>query len=114
MPTALATVSFVFSRAGRLGKRTRLIKIAEATNVSESSTNAAFVPNNPVTTPPIAAPVVNMIDHVTDAIAFAGSNSRSETIDGMAAVLAGSKNAENASCNTVSTYTSHIGAGSAE
>jgi hypothetical protein len=108
MPTAFATVSFDFSRAGRFGKRTRLIKIAEARNVSESRMNAAFVPNNPVTTPPMAAPVVNMIDHVTDAMAFAGSNSRSETMDGMAAVFAGSKKAENASCKTVSTYTSHI------
>jgi len=46
---------------------------------------------------PIAAPSVNITDHVTDAIAFAGISSCSETIEGMAAVFAGSKNAEKAS-----------------
>ena len=51
----------------------------------------------------MAAPSVNIADHVTDEIAFAGTSSRSETIDGTAAVLAGSKNVESPSCKTVST-----------
>ena len=42
------------------------------------------------------------------AMALAGTNSRSETIEGMAAVFAGSKNVEKASCKTVRRYTSHI------
>ena len=70
--------------------------MAEATNVRESRTNAALVPNKPVTKPPIAAPRVSITDQVTAAMALAGTNSRSETIDGIAAVFAGSKNVENA------------------
>src|SRR5438034_6918883 len=100
MPSALPTVSFAFSRTGRLGKCTLAIKSAEATNESESSTNAAFVPNQPATNPPMAAPSVSITDHVTEAMALAASNSRSDTIEGIAAVLAGSKKAENASCKT--------------
>jgi len=53
----------------------------------------------------MAAPSVNITDHVTDEIAFAGTSSRSETIDGTAAVLAGSKNVDKPSWQTVSTYT---------
>src|SRR6266849_7606409 len=102
IPSALPMVTFAFSRGGRFGKRTLEIKSADATNESESSTNAALVPNQPATNPPIAAPEVNITDQVTEAIAFAESNSRSETIEGIAAVLAGSKNAENANCKTVS------------
>jgi hypothetical protein len=45
----------------------------------------------------MAAPMVSITDQVTAAMAFAGTSSRSETIEGMAAVLAGSKNDENAS-----------------
>src|SRR5713226_2810393 len=101
-------VSFAFARGGRFGKLTLAISAAEATNDSESSTKAAFVPNQPATKPPSAAPSVSMADQVTEAMALAGSSSRSETIEGIAAVLAGSKKAENASCKTVRTYTSHI------
>src|ERR1041385_9425102 len=111
MARALPIVSLVFGRSTRLGKRTVEISIADATNVSESSTNAALVPNDPATNPPMAAPRVSITDQVTEAIAFAGTNSRSETMEGIAAVFAGSKNVENASCKTVSTYTSHIWSG---
>src|ERR1700681_679580 len=93
MPRALPIVSRAFGRGGRLGIRTLAMSAAEATNVNESSTNATFVPNHPATNPPIAAPSVNITDQVTDAIAFAESNSRSETIDGIAAVLAGARRA---------------------
>src|SRR5438128_9801252 len=103
MPRAFPIVSFVFGRGGRFGKATLAINIAEATNDSESRMKAALVPNQPATNPPIAAPRVSIADHVTDEIALAESNSRSETIEGIAAVLAGSKNAEKASCKTVST-----------
>src|SRR6185503_4681887 len=103
MPSAFITVNFDFGRGGRLGNRTRMIKSAEATKVSESSTNAASVPNQPATNPPMTAPMVNIADQVTEAMAFAGTSSRSETIEGIAAVLAGSKNAEKASWKTVST-----------
>src|SRR5438552_8998831 len=108
MPTAFAIVSLAFARGGRFGKLTLAINPADAMNVRESSTKAALVPNQPATRPPSAAPSVNIADQVTDEMAFAGSSSRSETIEGIAAVLAGSKNAENASCKTVRTYTSHI------
>src|SRR5882672_11846810 len=108
MPSALPTVSFALTRAGRLGIFTLKISSADATKVSESSTKATSVPNQPATNPPIAAPSVSIADQVTDAIALAGNNSRSETIEGMAAVLAGSKNVEKANCMTVRTYTSHI------
>src|SRR2546426_675150 len=97
MPSAFAIVSFTFSRGGRLGKVTLAISIADATNDNESRTKAALVPNQPATNPPSAAPRVSIADHVTDAMALAGSSSRSETIEGMAAVLAGSKKAEKAS-----------------
>src|SRR5438132_13178621 len=102
MPSALAIVTFVFSRAGRLGKLTLAISNAEPTNDNESRRKAALVPNHPATNPPRAAPRVNIADHVTEAIALAGINSRSDTIEGIAAVLAGSKKAEKASCITVS------------
>ena len=59
--------------------------------------NAVSVPNHPATNPPIAAPSVNIADQVTEAMALADRSSRSETIEGIAAVLAGSKKAENAS-----------------
>src|SRR5712692_11114377 len=108
MPSAFAIVSFACGRGGLFGKLTLAIKTADATNESESSTKAALVPNQPATKPPSAAPSVSIADQVTEAMAFAGSSSRSETIEGTAAVLAGSKNAENASCKTVRTYTSHI------
>ena len=108
MPRALPTVNFVFGRSTRFGKRTVEISIADATKVSESRIKAALVPNDPATNPPRAAPSVSITDQVTEAIAFAGTNSRSETMEGIAAVFAGSKNVENASCKTVSTYTSHI------
>src|SRR5260370_32035281 len=108
MTSAFQIGSFAFGREARLGKRTLAISSADATKVNESSTKATFVPNQPATNPPIAAPRVNIADQVTDAIALAGSNSRSETIDGMPAVLAGSKKAENANCITVRTYTNHI------
>ena len=102
-PSAFAILSLAFSRGARLGKRTLAIRSAEATNETESRMKATFVPNQPATKPPIAAPSVSIADQVTDAMAFAESSSRSATIDGIAAVLAGSKKAENASCKTVST-----------
>src|SRR5262245_29299569 len=111
MPRAFPTVNFDLTRFGRCGNRTVAIKIAEATNVNESKMNAASVPNSPATNPPTAAPNVNITDQVTAAIAFAGTNSRSETIEGMTAVLAGSKKVENESWRTVSTYTSHLWSG---
>ena len=80
-----------------------MISKADARNVNESSMKAASVPNHPATKPPIAAPSVNIADQVTEAMAFAESNSRSETIEGIAAVFAGSKKAENASWKTVRT-----------
>jgi len=79
------------------------ISIAETTNVNESRMKATLVPNQPATNPPIAAPIVSIADQVTDAIALAETSSRSETIEGIAAVLAGSKKAENANCKTVRT-----------
>ena len=42
-----------------------------------------------------------MTDQVTEEIAFAATNSRSETRDGIAAVFAGSKKVERPSCSTV-------------
>ena len=42
----------------------------------------------------MAAPIVSIADHVTDEIAFAATSSRSSTTEGIAAVLAGSKNVE--------------------
>src|SRR5437764_15438193 len=108
MPSALLIINLALTRGGRLGKVTLANRIAEATNESEYRMNAAFVPNQPVTKPPNAAPSVSIADHVTEAMALAASNSRSDTIEGIAAVFAGSKKAENANCKTVSTYTSHI------
>src|SRR5205085_12501651 len=101
MPNIFPTVALDLTRDGRCGKLTLPIRIAEAMKVRESKTNAAFVPNNPVTTPPIAAPRVSITDQVTAAMALAGTNARADTIDGIAAVFAGSKNVENASCKTV-------------
>ena len=49
------------------------------------------MPNQPVTTPPIAAPSVSITDQVTEEMAFAETSSRSETIEGITAVFAGSK-----------------------
>src|ERR1700674_3715363 len=98
MPSAFAIVSFAFVRGGRFGTLTLAINPSDAMNAKESSTKAALVPTQPATKPPSAAHSVSIADHVTDEIAFAGSNSLSETIEGTAAVLAGSKNAENASC----------------
>src|SRR5436305_12444435 len=103
MPNTFSTVGLDFTRGGRCGKLTLPIRIAEAIKVRESRINAAFVPNSPVTKPPIAAPSVSITDQVTAAMALAGTNSRSETIDGIAAVFAGSKNVENASWKTVRT-----------
>ena len=103
IPRALPIVSFVLRRGDLLGKWTPAMSIAEATKVSESSTKAAFVPNQPATNPPMAAPSVSMTDHVIAEMALAASSSRLETSEGIAAVFAGSKNAENASCNTVRT-----------
>src|ERR1041384_4309202 len=103
MPRALPTVNLVFGRSARFGKRTVEISIADATNVSESSTNAALVPNDPATNRPKAAPSVSITDQVTEAIALAGTSSRSETIEVNAAVFAGKKNVENTSCKTVTT-----------
>src|SRR5262252_8465244 len=97
IPRAFPSESFAFGRAWRLGKCTLAINTAEARKVSESRTKAALVPNHPVIKPPIAAPIVNIADQVTEAIAFAGRSSRFETIDGIAAVFAGSKKVENAS-----------------
>ena len=78
------------------------ISAAESRYVSASRMKATSVPNHPVTTPPIAAPSVSIADQVTEEIAFAATSSRSETIEGITAVLAGSKNVESASCSTVS------------
>src|SRR5262249_57209755 len=100
-----------FARAGRFGNLTLQMSIAEATKVSESRIKAASVPNQPATNPPTAAPSVSITDQVTAAIAFAATSSWGATIEGIAAVLAGSKNAENASCRIVRTYTSHIWSG---
>ena len=96
-------MSLALGRAARFGNVTLAISRADAINDTESRMKAASVPNQPETKPPSAAPRVNITDQVTEAIAFAESNSRSETIEGMAAVLAGSKKAEKASCNTVRT-----------
>jgi hypothetical protein len=64
---------------------------------------ATSVPNQPVISPPIAAPSVSITDHVTEEIALAATSSRSSTIDGIAAVFAGSKNVERPSWRTVRT-----------
>ena len=72
-------------------------------NVSESRMKATLVPNQPATKSTDSRANVSIADQVTDAIAFAETNSRSETIEGMAAVFAGSKKAENANCKTVRT-----------
>jgi hypothetical protein len=53
--------------------------------------------------PPIAAPIVSIADQGTEEIAFAATSSRSSTMDGMAAVFAGSKNVESPNWKTVST-----------
>src|SRR5205814_255190 len=103
MPKTFPTVALLFTRRGRCGKLTLPIRIAEATKVSEYKMNAALVPNNLVTTPPTVATSVSITDQVTVVMALAGTNSRSETIDGIAAVFAGSKNVENASWKTVRT-----------
>src|SRR3982750_156157 len=101
IPSALPHESLLGLRGARFGKRMLAMKIADRTYESESSTNAVLVPNLPVTTPPIAAPIVSIADHVTEEIAFAGNNSLSETIDGTAAVRAGSKKVEKINCSTV-------------
>src|SRR4030095_4554172 len=103
MPKTLPKVSFVFGRGGRLGKWIEAMKTAEARKVTESRIKAAVAPKNPVTTPPTAAPKVSITDQVTEEMALAGSNSRSETIEGTDAVRAGSKKVEKVSCSTVST-----------
>ena len=74
-------------------------------------TKAASVPNQAVTGPPTAAPSVSIADQVTEEIALAETNSRSLTMDGIAAERAGSKNEERPSCKTVRTYTSHTCSG---
>ena len=103
MPRARPTVSLLFSRGGRFGMRTLAISAAERRYVIASRMKATSVPKYPVTTPPIAAPIVSIADQVTEEIAFAATSSRSETIEGMIAVLAGSKKVESASCTTVRT-----------
>ena len=86
IPSARPIVSFCRSRFRRFPTQMLAIRAAERRYVAASRMNATSVPNQPVMTPPIAAPSVSMIDHVTDEIALAGTSSRSETIDGIAAV----------------------------
>src|SRR4051794_32414160 len=103
IPSALPQESLLGLRGARFGKRMLAMKTADRRYESESSTNAVLFPYFPFTTPPIAAPIVSIADQVTEDIAFAGNSSLSETIDGTAAVRAGSKNVEKINCSTVST-----------
>src|SRR6478672_1842819 len=65
---------------------------AASTNDAESIMNAASVPSVPATTPPSAAPIASIADHVAPLIALAAISSSRLTTSGVIAVRAGSKN----------------------
>src|SRR5258708_31010650 len=83
-----------FVRSGRDVERIRTAEMyaADTKNEIESTMNAVSLPNTSVTTPPSAAPNASVTDHDALDSPLAEINSSRETIPGIAADLAGSKN----------------------
>src|SRR5262245_27631566 len=107
LPRASADVAKSGVATGVESNRVFARQIAEQKNDAALTTNATSRPNAAVTRPPTDAPMASIADHVAADKAFAGSSTSADVTLGIVAVRAGSKNADAATTNAITTYAIH-------
>ena len=93
---------FIVGLSSFSGLAILMIKHADNRKVNASRINAVLIPNKLTTNPPNAAPKASIIDQVAPDSVLAVTRWFLGTIDGIIALLAGSKNPVRATSNNVS------------